>query len=119
MKGILYLFGAISTVFRYVVFPYVYIFCGKEDGKALVKNPFRLSILFASPYMFIILFGYYSFYSNLGAFAILGSDCYSYTLVPALMIWFGKESKSIDKWIFSRDYGFALLQLYFLRSLLA
>jgi len=89
IKGIAYLFGAISTIFRYVAFPYVHLFCGKEEGKALVKKPLPLTLLFASPYLFIVFFGYYSFYSNIGTFAVLGSDAYAYTLVPALMIWFG------------------------------
>ena len=43
---------------------------------------------------------------------MLGSDAYSYTLVPALMIWFGNESKAIDKWIFSRDFFFGWISTY-------
>jgi Ca2+/Na+ antiporter len=112
LKVVLYLFGAISTIFRYVIFPYIYIFCGKTDGHALVKKPFHLTLLFSCPYLFIVFFGYYNYNSSIGIYTVLGSDAYSYTLVPALMIWFGNESKTIDKWIFSRDFFFGWLATY-------
>lgn len=110
--GIMYLFGAISTIFRYVIFPYIYLFAGKKQGNALISKPFHLTILFASPYLFIVFFSYYSFYSNIGAYAVLGSDAFAYTLIPALMIWFGNEPNVINKWIYSRDSMFSLISIF-------
>ena len=110
--GIVYLFGAISTIFRYVIFPYIHLFCGKTEGNALVNKPSHLTILFATPYLFIVFFSYYSFYSNIGTYAVLGSDGYAYTLIPALMIWFGNEPNVINKWIYSRDSMFSLISIF-------
>ena len=106
------MFGAISTIFRYVVFPYVHLFCDKQSGDPLVKKPLKLTLLFASPYLFIMIIGYYSFSSNIGTYALLGSDVYSYLIVPALIIFFGKGDNTVDKWIFSRDLIFANLALF-------
>lgn len=114
----MYMFGAISTIFRYVVFPYVQLFCDKKSGDPLVKKPLNLTILFASPYLFIMIIGFYCFDSNIGTFAILGSDIYAYLVVPALTIFFGKGKYSVDKWIFSRDLIFSNLALFVYYQLL-
>jgi len=105
------MFGAISTIFRYVVIPYCHLFCGKKSGDALVDQPFNLTLLYSSPYLFIIFFGYYCFDSNIGIYAIVGSDAYSYLIIPALVIFFGRGLNTVDKWIYSRDVLFSNLGL--------
>ena len=58
------------------------------------------------------MYGFYFFNSNIGAYTILGSEVYTYTLIPALMILFGKGPATIDKWIYSRDILFSLISVF-------
>lgn len=105
---ITYLFGAISTVYRYVGFPYIHIFCQKTEKTAVFKKSLFVTLWFSSPYLFIVASGYYFFNSNIGGYCILGSEIYSYTLIPVLIVFFGKAPHNVDKWLWSRDMIFGV-----------
>jgi len=108
---ITYLFGAISTVYRYVGFPYIHIFCGKKERESVLTKSLFVTLWFSTPYLFIVASGYYLFDSNIGGYTVLGSEVYSYMLIPTLIVFFGKPPYKVDKWLWSRDMVFALLAI--------